>query len=160
MNKFYYLILLISISSCGNETELQNQIDRLQVQNDSLISELKKFDDKYVYEKVVIKHYPIKNSRIKKGEKYYGEFVFVPEVRKDLVQFGTERDTSKQGYEIKNPILLTAQKGDFGAYQFEIDIKSDTTDLYFKPIIKDELSLKHQNQGYNGITITDKLIAE
>jgi hypothetical protein len=160
MNKIYTLLLLILISSCGNETELQNKIDQLQVQNDSLTSELKKFDNKYVYEKVVIKHYPIKNSRIKKGEKYYGEFVFVPEVREDLVQFGTERDTSKQGYQIKNPIILTAKKGDFGAYQFEIDIDSDTTDIYFKPIIKNELSLKHQNQGYNGITITDQLIVK
>ena len=160
MNKIYFLLILILISSCGNQTELQNRIDQLQVQNDSLNSELKKFENKYVFEKVFVKHYPIKNSRIIKGEKYYGEFVFVPDVPEDLVQFGTERDNSKQGYEIKNPIILTAENGGFGAYQFEIDIQSDTTDLYFKPIIKNELSLKHQNAGYNGMMISDKLIVK
>ena len=72
--------------------------------------------------------------------------------------FGTERDESKQGYEIKNPITLKTEKGDFGAYRFEIDIVNDTTDLLFKPLIRNELSLKHQNAGYNGMMISDKLI--
>ncbi|HLW42444.1 MAG TPA: hypothetical protein VKY82_08770 [Flavobacterium sp.] len=160
MNKIYFLLMLILISSCGNQTEMQSRIDQLQLQNDSLNSELKKFENKFVFEKVFVKHYPIKNSRIKKGEKYYGEFVFVPDVPEDLVQFGTVRDTSKQGYEIKNPIILKAERGGFGAYQFEIDIENDTTDLYFKPIIKDELSLKHFNASYNGIMISDKLIVK
>lgn len=151
---------MILLSSCGNQAELQNQINQLQLQNDSLTSELKKYENKYVFDKVFVKHYPIKNSRIKKGEKYYGEFVFVPDVEKDLVQFGTERDNSKQGMNIKNPIILKAKTGGFGAYEFEIDIKNDTTKLIFKPMIKDEISLKHQNASYNGLTITDILIAE
>ena len=160
MNKIYYLLLLILISSCGNQTDLQNRIDKLEMQNDSLNSELKKFENKYVFEKVFVKHYPIKNSSVKKGEKYYGEFVYIPEVEKDLVQFGTERDTSKQGYQIKNPIILKVEKGGSGAYQFEIEIENDTTDLYFKPIIKDELSLKYRNASYNGMMISDKLIVK
>ena len=49
-------------------------------------------------------------------------------------------------------------KGDFGAYRFEIDVVSDTTNLLFKHLIKNELSLKHQNAGYSGIMISDKLI--
>ncbi len=158
MNKVYILILLFAISSCGNQTELQTQIDHLQTQNDSLKSELKKYENKYVFDNVKIKHYPIKGSQVKKGTKYYGEFVFVPDVRNDYVLFGTERDESKQGYEIKNPITLKTEKGDFGAYKFEIDIVSDTTNLLFKPLIKNELSLKHQNAGYSGIMISDKLI--
>lgn len=147
MNKIYSLILLILISSCGNQAELQDQINQLQAQNDSLTLELKKYESKYVFDKVFVKHYPIKNSRVKKGEKYYGEFVFVPDVKKDLVQFRTEPDNSKRGYEIKNPIMLKTKTGGFGAYEFEIDIKN-------------EISLKHQNASYNGMTITDILIAE
>lgn len=157
MNRIYSLLFLISISSCRNQAELQNQIEQLQIQNDSLNLELKKYENKYVFEKVFVKHFPIKNSRIEKGEKYFGEFVFVPYTEKDLAQFGTEIDTTKQGYEIKNPVIL---KDNFGGYQFEIDIKKDTTDLIFKPIIKNAFSLKHQNAGYNGATIVDKLIVE
>ncbi len=146
------------ITSCGNQTVLQTQIDQLQTQNDSLKSELKKYENKYVFDNVMIKHYPVNGSQVKKGTKYYGEFVFVPNVRDDYVLFGTERDELKQGYEIKNPITLKTEKGDFGAYRFEIDIVSDTTNLLFKPLIKNELSLKHQNAGYSGIMISDKLI--
>ncbi len=146
------------ITSCGNQTELQTQIDQLQTQNDSLKSELKKYENKYVFDNVMIKHYPVNGNQVKKGTKYYGEFVFVPNVRDDYVLFGTERDELKQGYEIKNPITLKTEKGDFGAYRFEIDIVSDTTNLLFKPLIKNELSLKHQNAGYSGIMISDKLI--
>ncbi len=69
-------------------------------------------------------------------------------------------DNSKEGYEIKTPILLTAPKGGFDSYQFEIEIISDTTNLYFRPVIRDELSLKHQNAVFNGIMISDRLIAE
>ena len=160
MNKIYTLLLLFLITSCGNQTELENRIDQLQTQNDSLNLELKKYENKYVFDKVMVKHYPIKGSQVKKGTKYYGEFVFVPDVRDDFVMFGTERDESKQGYEIKNPITLRTKKGDFGAYQFEIDIESDTTNLMFKPLIKNELSLKHQNAGYSGFMISDKLIVK
>lgn len=159
MNKVYILILLFAITSCGNQTELQTKIDQLQTQNDSLKSELKKYENKYVFDDVKIKHYPIKGSQVKKGTKYYGEFVFVPVVKDDYVLFGTEKDESTQGYEIKNPITLKTEKGDFGAYRFEIDIVRDTTNLLFKPLIKNELSLKHQNAGYSGIMISDKLIA-
>ena len=158
MNKIYILLLLILITSCGNQTDLKNQIDQLQTQNDSLKSELRKYENKYVFDQVKVKYYPIKGSQVKKGTKYYGEFVFVPYVRDDFVIFGTERDESKQGYEIKNPITLKTEKGDFGAYRFEIDIVNDTTDLLFKPLIRNELSLKHQNAGYNGMMISDKLI--
>ncbi|GAB1858684.1 hypothetical protein MHTCC0001_35240 [Flavobacteriaceae bacterium MHTCC 0001] len=158
MRKIYILILLFVIVSCDNKTELQTQIDLLKIQNDSLRLELKKYESKYVFDDVKVKHYPINGSQIKKGTKYFGEFVFVPSVKEDIVLFGTKRDNSKQGYEIKNPITLKTEKGGFGAYRFEIDIVSDTTNLIFKPLIKNKLSLKHQNTGYNGIVITDKLI--
>lgn len=160
MKKTFKLLLLILITSCGNQTELKKQILQLKTQNDSLKSELKNYENKYVFDQVKVKHYPVKGSQVKKGTKYYGEFVFVPDVRDDYVLFGTERDESKQGYEIKNPITLKTEKGDFGAYRFEINIVSDTTNLLFKPLIKNELSLKHQNVGYNGILISDKLIVE
>ena len=159
MNKIYILLLLFVITGCENQTELTKQINQLQTQNDSLNSELKKYENKYVFDRVMVKHYPINGSQVKKGAKYYGEFVFVPDVRDDLVIFGTEKDESKQGYEIKNPITLKTEKGDFGAYRFEIDIVSDTTSLLFKPLIKNKLSLKHQNAGYSGMMISDKLIA-
>lgn len=160
MNKIHILLLLILMTSCGNQTELKNQIYLLQTQNDSLILELKKYDNKYVFDQVYMKHYPVKDSKVKKGTKYYGELVFVPSVEDDFVLFGTERDNSKQGYEIKNPITLKTEKGDFGAYRFEIDIVSDTTNLLFKPLIKNKLSLRHNNAGYNGIMISDMIIAE
>ncbi|WP_299890914.1 hypothetical protein [uncultured Lacinutrix sp.] len=160
MNKIYIILLLILITSCGNQTELKNQIDQIQTQNDSLKSELKKYENKYVFDQVKIKHYPIKGSQVKKGTKYYGEFIFVPVVREDIVMFGTERDESKQGYEINNPITLKTKKGDFGAYRFEIDIVNDTTDLLFKPIIKNKLSLQHLNAGFSGSMFIDKLIVD
>lgn len=159
MRKIYLIILLFVILSCDNKTELQTQINLLKTQNDSLKLELKKYEGKYVFDDVKVKHYPINGSHIKKGTKYCGEFVFVPNVKENIVLFGTKRDNSKQGYEIKNPITLKTENGDFGAYRFEIDIESDTTNLIFKPLIKNKLSLKHQNAGYNGIVITDKLIA-
>ncbi|MEH1006508.1 hypothetical protein VDP25_02105 [Winogradskyella sp. ECml5-4] len=73
-----------------------------------------------MFDQVKIKHYPIKGSQVKKGTKYYKEFVFVPDVRDDFIRFGTERDESKQGYAIKNPITLKTEKGDYGAYLFEM----------------------------------------
>ena len=81
---------------------------------------IKKYENKYVFDQVKIKHYPIKSSQVKKRTKYYKEFVFVPDVRDDFVRFGTERDESKQGYAIKNPITLKTEKGDYGAYRFEV----------------------------------------
>ena len=80
MNKILILPLLILITSCGNQTKLKNEIDQLQTQNDSLKSELKKYENKYVFDNVKFKHYPIKGSQVKKGTKYYGEFVFVADV--------------------------------------------------------------------------------
>ncbi|WP_299223534.1 hypothetical protein [uncultured Aquimarina sp.] len=160
MDKIYILLLLILITSCKNQTEFKNRINQLQTQNDSLKSELKKYENKYVFDRVMIKHYPIKGSQVKKGTKYYGEFVFVSDVRDDFVMFGTERDESKQGFEIKNPITLKTKKGDSGAYRFEIDIVNDTTNLIFKPLLNNKLSLKHQNAGYNGVIISDYLIVK
>ena len=153
MNKIYIFLLLILITSCGNQSELKNQIIQLQIQNDSLKSELKEYENKYVFDQVMIKSYPIKDSKIKKGTKYYGELVFVANVKDDFIMFGTERDESKQGRPIKNPITLKPEKGDLGAYRFEVDIVNDTTDLLFKPLIKNKLSLKHLNSGFNGIMI-------
>ncbi len=156
MNKIYTLLILILISSCGNQTELQNRIDQLQAINDSLTFELKQYENKFVYDIVRVKHYPIKGSQIKKGEKYYGEFVFTAVAEKDL-QFGTEQDIAK-GYQIKNATILSADND--GAYQFEVEIKSDTTNLYFMPINKEELSVNHQKRGYHGIMISDRLVVE
>jgi|SRR5690554_396582 len=156
MNKIYNLLLLVLISSCGNQTELQNQIAHLQAKNDSLTFELKQYENKFVYDIVRVKHYPIKGSQIKRGEKYYGEFVFTAVAEKDL-QFGTERDIAK-GYQIKDPTILSADND--GAYQFEVEIKSDTTDLYFIPISKDGILLNHQNRGYEGAIFADRLVVE
>ena len=148
------------MSSCGNQTELENRIEQLRNQNDSLTTELKKYEDKFVFEKVLVKHFPINNSRIKKGEKYYGEIVFVPYVEQDLILFGTERDTINPGIGIKNPITLKPDKNDFGGYKFDLDIVNDTTTLYFQPIVKNELALKHKNDQYNGAMISDKIITK
>lgn len=156
MNKIYYLFLLILISSCGNQTELKKQIEQLHAKNDSLAFELKQYENKFVYDIVRVKHYPIKGSQIKKGEKYYGEFVFTAVTEQDL-QFGTEQNTAK-GYQIENPSILSADND--GAYQFEVEIKNDTTNLYFIPINKDGLSLNSQNRGYHGSMFSDRLVVE
>ncbi|MDT0295938.1 hypothetical protein ACFQ3R_14740 [Mesonia ostreae] len=159
MNKLYILLILILITSCGNQTKFEKQIEKLQSKNDSLHSELKKYENKFVFDNVTIRQYPIKNSTVKKGTKYYGELVFVAVVKEDFLLFGTEKYKSKQEYNIKNPITLKTEKGDWGGYKFEVDIVNDTTKLLFKPLMKNKLSLKHKNALYNEILFSDELIA-
>jgi hypothetical protein len=50
MKKTFKLLLLILITSCGNQTELKKQIQQLKIQNDSLKSELKNYENKYVFD--------------------------------------------------------------------------------------------------------------
>ncbi len=145
--------------SCGNNNGLEKQISELQIQNDSLNKVLENYQSKYVYERVFIKHFKTNSEPNKIGSIYKGEFVFVPDVRSDKVQFMAKSGETKMGYDENNPIILEASNGDYGAYPFEFKIMSDTTRIFFKPIIRDSLSLSNQNAGYDGITISDIIIA-
>ncbi|MCF1423250.1 hypothetical protein [Mangrovimonas futianensis] len=155
MKKTYIFGLLILITSCGKETDLKNRIEQLQAQNDSLRSELKNYENKYVFENVFFKHYPVNGSEMKKGEKYFGEFVFLPYLENDIVLFGTE--IAESGRTIKNPDTLRSKRSKYGAFSFEVDIVNDTTELIFMPLMKDDISIKHQNLGYDGVLISDKI---
>lgn len=145
--------------SCGNNSGLKKQISQLQIRNDSLNKVIENYQSKYVYERVFIKHFKTNSEPNKIGNIYKGEFVFVPEVRNDKVQFMAKSGETKMGYDENNPTILEASNGDYGAYPFEFKIMSDTTRIFFKPIIRDSLSLSNQNAGYNGITISDIIIA-
>ncbi|WP_417861385.1 hypothetical protein [Winogradskyella sediminis] len=158
MKKIYLLALLIAITSCGNNSELENQIGELQHRNDSLTKILDEYQAKYVYERVFIKHYKTNSEPKKIGNLYQGEFVFVPDVRNDKVEFVAESIRKNEKSELRSVVLET-KSGNYGAYPFEFTIESDTTRVYFKPIIRDSLSLRNQNVGYDGTTITDIIIA-
>lgn len=157
MNKIYFLILFV-ITSCGNNIELENQIDELQRRNDSLTAILDDYQAKYVYEHVFVKHYKTNSEPNRIGNVYKGEFVFVPDVRNDKVEFKVESTNNSSNSE-NNTVVLETKSGNFGAYPFEFKIKSDTTRIYFKPIIRDSLSFRNQNVGYDGTTITDIITA-
>jgi len=158
--KIILLILTASILlSCGNDSGLEKQISELQIRNDSLNKVIENYQSKYVYERVFIKHFKTNAEPNKIGSIYKGEFVFVPDVRNDKVQFMAKSGVTKIGYEENHPIILETKRGDYGAYPFEFKIMSDTTRIFFKPIIRDSLSLSNQNAGYDGTTITDIIIA-
>ncbi|WP_299685831.1 hypothetical protein [uncultured Dokdonia sp.] len=137
---------------------MENQIGELQRQNDSLTEILNEYQAKYVYERVFVKHYKTNSEPNKIGNLYQGEFVFVPDVRNDKVEFKAESINDNTKHELKSVILKT-ESGNYGAYPFEFTIKSDTSRVYFKPIIRDSLSSRNQNVGYDGTTITDIIIA-
>ena len=158
MRIIYILALFVMISSCGNETELEEKIEQLQFKNDSLTSIVNDYQSKYVYERVFVKHYKTNSEPNRIGSLYKGEFVFVPDVRNDKIEFKTESHKNSIGNTESNSIILETKSGDFGAYPFEFKIMSDTTKLYFKPIIKDSLSMSNQNAGYDGTTISDIII--
>lgn len=158
--KIILLILTASILlSCGNDSGLEKQISELQIRNDSLNKVIENYQSKYVYERVFIKHFKTNAEPSKIGSIYKGEFVFVPDVRNDKVQFMAKSGVTKIGYDENNPIILETKRGDYGAYPFEFKIMSDTTRILFKPIIRDSLSLSNQNAGYDGTTISDIIIA-
>lgn len=158
MRYLNFLFFFIFLTSCSDNS-LQKKIDELTIKNDSLNSELKKYENKYVFDRVIIKHYPINNSQVKKGTKYFGELVFVPSVEEDFVLFGADK-FNKEGHNIKAYDTLRTGKGDSGAYKFEVDIVSDTTLISFNPLIRNKTSLKHLNAGYNGLQISDILIVK
>lgn len=158
--RIFTLLLITSILvGCGKNSKLEKQISDLKVQNDSLSTIIENYESKYVYERVFIKHFKTNAEPNRIGSTYKGEFVFVPDVRKDKVQFMTKSGEFETGYDEKSPIILETKRGDYGAYPFEFKILSDTTRVFFKPIIKDSLSLANQNIGYDGTTITDVIIA-
>lgn len=146
------------LMSCENQKALNAQIKTLEKQKDSLLNIVQSYENKYVFDNVMLKHYPVKNSTVKKGEKYYGEFVFTPSSKDDYLLFGTKMQKSKKkGLQIVNPIKLTDESG---VYRFELDIVSDTTDIYFYPVLQNKLSLKQQNIKFHHTLIGDKLIAK
>jgi hypothetical protein len=158
MKKMIFLLLVCSFFSCENHKELNAQIETLEKQKDSLLQIVQSYENKFVFDNVMVKHYPINNSTVKKGEKYYGEFVFTPYSKDDHILFGTEmQKTEDKGFQIVNPVKLTDISG---VYRFEIDIVSDTTNIYFYPTIDNTFSLKHQNRRFDRVLISDKLIAE
>ena len=158
--KIILLIITTSILiSCGNNSGLEQQISELQIRNDSLNKIIENYQSKYVYERVFIKHFKTNAEPNKIGSTYKGEFVFVPDVRNHKVQFMAKSGVTKIGYDENNPIIIETNRGDYGTYPFEFKIMSDTTRIFFKPIIRDSLSLSNQNAGYDGTTISDIIVS-
>ena len=158
MKTNYILGLIILFTSCGNQTELKNQIEQLQNQNDSLSNIIYDYQSKYVYENVFVKHYKTNSEPNRIGAVYKGEFVFVPDVRNDKIEFMAKSESTDRNDSKSDIIELETATGNFGAYPFEFKILSDTTRVYFKPIIRDSLSKSNQNVWFDGKTITDVII--
>lgn len=159
--KIILLIITTSILiSCGNNSGLEKQISELQIRNDSLNKIIENYQSKYVYERVFIKHFKTNAEPNKIGSTYKGEFVFVPDVRNDKVKFMTKSGADGISADRNKPIILETKKGNYGAYPFEFKIISDTTKIYFTPIIRDSLSLSNQNAGYDSMTISDIIVAD
>src|SRR5690554_1966740 len=116
------IILLIIIASffvsCENSSGLEKQISELQIRNDSLNKIIENYQSKYVYERVFIKHYKTNTEPNKIGNIYKGEFVFVPDVRNDKVEFMTKSGDGINN-DINNPIVLETKRDNYGAYPFE-----------------------------------------
>ena len=160
MNKIYILLLLFVIISCGNQIELKNKIDQLQTQNDSLKSELKKYENKYVFDKVYVKHFPQRNNVAKVGEFFKGEFVFVPVMENTELKFNYRNKNEGYGDFPEREMLITPRKDNMVGFQFELMIETDTTFLYFEPQIKKKQSLKHKNADFNGTGFSDIIVAD
>ena len=160
MNKIYNLLLVFVITSCGNQIELKNQIDQLQTQNDSLKSELKKYEDKYVFDKVYVKHFPQRNYIAKVGELFKGEFVFVPVMENTELKFNYQNKNEVYGDFPERETLIKPRKDNVVGFEFELMIETDTTFLYFEPQIKNKQSLKHKNAEYDKSGILDIIVAK
>jgi hypothetical protein len=157
MRKLYILLLFLTISSCGENKFTEEKFQLLQEENDSLKNVLNKYQDKYVYDFVLLRQAPRKNNSFKKGSNYKGELMFVPTNKEDYILFGTEIKDTEKGIEIVNPDTLKVSKG---IYPFETKLKSDTTKIYFKPLIQNNLALDHMNSYYNELSFSDMIIVE
>ena len=142
MNKIYLLLLLFLITSCGNQVELESQINQLQNKNDSLKLELKKYENKYVFDKVFVKHFPQRNNVAKVGELFKGEFVFVPVMEDAELKFNYRNKNEDYGDFTGREMLITPRKDNMVGFEFELMIETDSsTFLYFEPRIKKKQSL-------------------
>ena len=128
--------------SCGNNSGLEKQISDLKNENDRLNKVIENYQSKFVYERVFIKHFKTNAEPNKIGSLYKGELVFVPDVRNDKVQLMVKSGTNEIGTDKDNPVVLETKSGNYGAYPFEFKIMTDTTRIYFTPIIRDSLLME------------------
>ena len=157
MKKLFFLLSVLTIVSCKNEENVNNDFSNLKKENDSLRAELKKYEDRYVYNFVAVRQAPAKGNTFKKGSNYKGEVTFLPTNKEDYILFGTEIKRTDNSTEIINPDTLKPAKG---VYSFETKLLTDTTRIYFKPLIQNELALDHNNAFYNELSFSDVIVVE
>jgi len=152
---FTFLTLILS---CSNNQNYEKEIIRLKLQNDSLTNILKEYDNKFVFDKMVVAHFPSKDNDYKIGSKYKGDFLYVPFNKDDSVIFETEY--LENGTKTKKIDTLQINKGYPPTYKFEFDIKSKTNAIHFRPQINNPLSKKHFNRIHHNKVISDKIVAK
>lgn len=157
MKKLFFLLFLLSIISCESEENVNDDLSKLQKENDSLRTALKKYEERYVYSFVAVRQAPAKGNTFIKGSTYKGEITFLPTNKEDYILFGTEIKKRNNNTEIIDPDTLKPSKG---VYSFETKLITDTTRIYFKPLIQNDLALVHMNSFYNELSFSDIIIVE
>jgi hypothetical protein len=157
MRKLHILLIILTFYSCDKNIITKEKFQLLQEENDSLKGIIKDYKDKYVYDFVLLRQAPKQNNSFKKGSNYKGELMFVTTNKEDYILFGTEIKNTDIGGEILNPDTLKISNG---VYSFETKLKSDTTKVYFKPLIQNKIALDHMNSFYNRSSFSDEIIVE
>ncbi len=157
MRKLFFLFFVLSIISCDQQTNSDTDLSQLQKENDSLRTALKEYEDRYVYDFVALRQVPAKGNSFKKGSNYKGEITFLPTNKDDYILFGTETKEVNNAKEIINPDTLKPLQG---IYTFETKLLTDTTRIYFKPLINNGLALDHANSVYNELSFVDEIVVE
>ena len=157
MKKLFFLFFSLSVISCKYQENFNLDLSKLQKENDSLRTALKMYEDRYVYDFVALRQVPAKGNSFKKGSNYKGEITFLPTNKEDFILFGTETKKVNNTIEIIKPDTLKPLQG---VYTFETKLLTDTTRIYFKPLINNELALNHGNSVYNGLSFVDEIVIE
>lgn len=152
MKKIVVSLLILAQISCTNNSGNKDEISKLRKTNDSLKTILDTLKTKFIFDHAIIKHFPGKGKVLKAGEKYQGEVFFVASNDDDRILFSQSPDFDK----------IDTLKSKWGSsYIYETVAKKDTNKYFFRPLIKNKLSLEFKNAMFgSGIRISDSKIVK
>lgn len=154
MKQILLIAILITLTSCNNNSEFEEKISRLEKTNDSLKTILDTLKTKFIFDHAFVRHIPADHKNLKVGEKYTGEFFFVAYNNDDRVLF--TQDKNSETFD-----TLTVKRKSNAAYVYETIAKKDTNNYIFRPLIKNKKTLEFKNSMYGiGLTFSDLKIVK
>ena len=138
--------------SCGTDTnshQAKDEIERLQVQNDSLKNIIQELNSKYIFDSISIRNIPDYRNTYVKNSKISGEIVIVGYNLNDKMNVIFADSISFNPLSFQNPDTLKLNNGGF---QYEVNLNTDQKSV--KGIIE-----SNANYGQNFMKTYSSLIS-